>query len=260
MRVRSNIPLLRALFLLPLLLLLSACQPPPAANVAGFMLAQRLDSLPSPSLHQPPGALEGRVLAGGRPLAGAVVLVAERTGQAHTATSDAAGRYRIENIPADEYVVAAVAPGYVESALQNAWGGPAPLRVRSGAVTFPLSLQLTENPEGVLPGMTASIAIVTSTAKNVLYVPTTAIQGTGTSTDVQVMVDGTPHSTPVSIGLSTNASTEIVSGVQAGQVVVTGVVNPVASTGTTGGVGGLTGRTGLGGGGQGGFTGPRNGG
>ena len=83
------------------------------------------------------------MLAGDQPLPGAVVLVAERTGQAHTATSDAGGRYRIENIPADDYVVAAVAPGYVESALHNAWGGPAPLRVRSGQTTPAPDLQLS---------------------------------------------------------------------------------------------------------------------
>ena len=131
-----------SLLLLPLLLLLSACQPPPAANVAGYMLAQKLQSLPSSSRHQPAGAIEGRVVAGDRPLEGAVVLVAERTGQAHTATSDAAGRYRIENIPPDEYVVAAVAPGYAESALHNAWGGPVPVRVQSGQTTPAPDLQL----------------------------------------------------------------------------------------------------------------------
>jgi hypothetical protein len=116
----------------------------------------------------------------------------------------------------------------------------------SGAVTFPLSLALTTNPVGILPGMSASVAVVTATAKNVLYVPSTAIQGTSPSNTVQLMVNGAPQSTPVTIGLSTNASTEIISGVQAGQTVVTGVVNPTAAT-TTGGAGGLTGRTGLGG-------------
>ena len=131
-------------FLLPcFLLLLAACQPSPAANVAGYMLAQRLRSLPSPSLHQPAGAIEGRVVAAGRPLAGAVVLVAERTGQAHTATSDGDGRYRIENIPADDYVVAGVAPGHVETALHNTWGGPVPLRVQSGQTTQAPDLQLS---------------------------------------------------------------------------------------------------------------------
>ena len=117
----------------------------------------------------------------------------------------------------------------------------------SAAVTFPLSLALTENPAGILPGMTASIAIVTATAANVLYVPSTAIQGTSPSNSVQLMVDGAPQSVPVDIGLSTNSSTEIISGVQAGQTVVTGVVNPTAATTTPGGVGGLTGRTGIGG-------------
>ena len=133
----------RALLLPLFIILLSACQPPPAANVAGYMLAQHLQSLPNPSAALPPGAVEGRVLAGGRPLAGAVVLVAERTGEAHTATSDAAGHYRIENIPAEDYVVAAVAPGYVEAALHNAWDGPAPLRVRSGQTTQAPDLQLS---------------------------------------------------------------------------------------------------------------------
>ena len=69
---------------------------------------------------------------------------------------------------------------------------------------------------------------------------------------VQLLVNGTPLSQPVNVGLSTNSATEIISGVQAGQVVVTGVVNPTASTTTTGGVGGLTGRTGGFGGGTGG--------
>ena len=107
--------------------------------------------------------------------------------------------------------------------------------------------------------MTASIAIVTATAKNVLAVPTSAIQGTSPNNTVQVLTNGSPVSTPVNIGLSTNSTTEIISGVKVGDVVVTGVVNPIASTSSTGGVGGLTG----GGGGRssfGGGTGVRPGG
>lgn len=124
--------------LLSIALLLAACQPAPEANVLGYLLAERLDSLPSPTLDQPPGAIEGRVLAGGEPLAGATVLVAERTGQPHTARSGEDGRYRIEGVPADGYVVAAVAPGYAEGALHNLWGGPVSVEVRSGGtVTAP---------------------------------------------------------------------------------------------------------------------------
>lgn len=143
--VRYNALMLRApIYLLFLVgFFVSACQPAPEANVVGYMLARQLDSLPSPSVTQPRGAIEGRVLAGDQPLAGAVVLVAERTGQAHTARSDASGRYRIENVPADFYVLAAVAPGYSEAALRNAWGGPVPVQVTSGKTAQAPGLQLT---------------------------------------------------------------------------------------------------------------------
>jgi acetyl esterase/lipase len=128
--------------LFQIMFFVAACQPAPAANVAGYMLARQLDSLSSPSLAQPRGAIEGRVLAGDQPLASAVVLVAERTGQAHTAHSDAAGHYRIEDVPADFYVVAGVAPGYGEAAVHNAWGGPTPIHVSSGQTAQAPDLQL----------------------------------------------------------------------------------------------------------------------
>jgi macrolide-specific efflux system membrane fusion protein len=124
----------------------------------------------------------------------------------------------------------------------------------SAAVTFPLVLVLSTNPHGLLPGMTASVSIATASAVNVLSVPTTAIQGTTGANTVQLMRDGSPVSTPVNVGLSTNSTTEIISGVSNGDVVVTGVVNQAVSTttGTTsnrgggfgppgGGLGGLTG-------------------
>jgi acetyl esterase/lipase len=135
----------RTLLILLILLcwLPAGCQPAPEANVAGYLLAQQLGSLASPSLAEPRGAIAGRVVTDGKPLAGAVVLVAERTGRVHVAQSDATGDYRIEGVPADEYVVAAVAPGYAEAALQNVWGGPVPLQVSSGVTTLAPDLSLS---------------------------------------------------------------------------------------------------------------------
>jgi hypothetical protein len=123
-------------------LLLAACQPAPEANVLGYLLGQRLDSLRSPSLEGPPGTIEGRILAGGEPLPGATVLVAERTGQPHVAITGEDGRYRIAGLPADGYTVAAVAPGYVEAALHNLWGGPVTTQVRSGETATAPDLHL----------------------------------------------------------------------------------------------------------------------
>jgi acetyl esterase/lipase len=132
-------------FLIALLLmpLLGGCQPSPELNVGGYLLARQLDSLSSPSRSQPRGAIAGRVLtAAGAPLADAVVLVAERTGPVHTTRTGADGRYQIDGVPADSYVVAAVAPGFQEGALRNAWGGPFPLAVPSGGRTTAPDLHL----------------------------------------------------------------------------------------------------------------------
>jgi acetyl esterase/lipase len=133
------------------LLLVGGCQPAPELNAGGYLLARQLDSLDVPTRALPGGAIEGRITAGGKPLPGAVVLVAERTGTAHTARSDSRGRYRLEGIPADDYVVAAVAPGYAEGALQNAWGGPFPVRVPSGGTVQAPDLQLSPHAADAEP-------------------------------------------------------------------------------------------------------------
>jgi macrolide-specific efflux system membrane fusion protein len=118
----------------------------------------------------------------------------------------------------------------------------------SSVVTFPISLSLSALPAGLLPGMSAAVNITITSHANVLAVPTSAVGGTDSAPTVQILgVDGTPASTPVEIGLTTSQLTEIVVGLQVGQTVVTGVVNPQQTTGTTGG----NTRTGIGGAGGG---------
>ncbi len=118
-------------------LLLSGCQPAAEANVLGYLLARQLDSLTTPA-SSAAGAIEGRVREADGPIPGATVLVAERSGRAHTARTDAEGRYRIDGVPADGYTVASVAAGYGEAQLHNVWGGPVPVTVRRGeTVTAP---------------------------------------------------------------------------------------------------------------------------
>ena len=76
-------------------LVMAACQPAPQSNVVGYLLSKQMGTLANPNQAQPPGALEGRVLGpGAQPIAGATVLVAERTGTPHTARTNAAGHYR----------------------------------------------------------------------------------------------------------------------------------------------------------------------
>ena len=127
-------------------------------------------------------------------------------------------------------------------------------------VSFPVTISIKGAPATVRPGMTASITITIDSATNVLTVPAAALRGTAGSYSVLVMgtdakADAQPVSTPVVVGLVTNTTAEIKSGIAAGDVVVPGVNTPSTGTTTTAG-GGLNG-------GFGGFGGgtvrPRNG-
>ena len=67
---------------------------------------------PDPAV-QPHGALSGTVHdATGRPVTGAMVIVADRRGVAYRAVTDAAGRYRLEGVPAGAYRPVAAAAGH----------------------------------------------------------------------------------------------------------------------------------------------------
>ena len=121
---------------LPLLLLtaalFAACEPSPQANVIGYLIEQRLGGPVEPAPSVARGSLAGRVLSAGEPVAGASVLVATRTGTPFFARTGANGHYRIDNIPPGQYVPAAVAPDFEETALSGAFGLPYPITVRAG--------------------------------------------------------------------------------------------------------------------------------
>ncbi len=146
--------------------LITACKPTPTANVLDYMAADYLGTLRTPAPRMPGGILTGLVLDNGVPVAGATVLVAERTGAPHAAQTDAQGRYRIEQIPPGEYVPAAVAPTYDEVALEDSFGLPYLVTVRAGAITeAPAFTLLRHQPEPLPTPLTVATQLVlTSTA------------------------------------------------------------------------------------------------
>lgn len=166
-------------------------------------------------------------------------------------TSLSAGQKASVNFPA----LSASATGTVGTLPTAANSGTS-----SGAVTFPVTINLPHPPANLLPGMTAQISIVIAQRDNVLSVPTSALAGSTNAPTVQVLVAGKPVTRPVEIGLSTNSATEIIAGLTVGETVVTGEVNPTATTNNAGTGGGLGGAGGgfRGGGGLGGGGGFRN--
>ena len=122
-----------------------------------------------------------------------------------------------------------------------------------GVVSYPVTVSLTNVPATVRAGMTADVTITIDSATGVTTIPAAALRGTtGNYTVLILAADGTPTAQPVQVGLVTNTTAEIKSGLTVGQQVVTGVSTPQTGTTTTtqGGFGGFGGGAIPGGGGR----------
>ncbi len=96
-----------------------------------------------PAAGRPTGALAGAVRdAAGRPLPDASVVVADARGRAYSAVGDAEGRYRIEGVPAGNYLPLAVAAGH----RQGGAGGDRVATVRAGRTAGGVDFRLQPAP------------------------------------------------------------------------------------------------------------------
>ncbi|GAA1862259.1 hypothetical protein GCM10009836_48170 [Pseudonocardia ailaonensis] len=122
----------------------------------------------------------------------------------------------------------------------------------SGVAGYPVTLKVTGDASALHAGGSAQVAIVTSEVRDAVLVPTAAVRQAGGQASVMVDRNGTQVETPVTVGATDGARTQITRGIEAG----TQVVVPTGTTGTTGGArfggfGGGGGAGGFGGGGAG---------
>ncbi|MGA8530956.1 MAG: efflux RND transporter periplasmic adaptor subunit [Acidobacteriaceae bacterium] len=92
-----------------------------------------------------------------------------------------------------------------------------------GSTTVEIWVRI-ENPKGVLrPGTAVRVNVAGRTAPKALVVPSAAIvlASSGKSTVMAIGSDGVAHQTPVTTGIVDNGETQILSGLSAGQQVVT---------------------------------------
>jgi RND family efflux transporter MFP subunit len=106
---------------------------------------------------------------------------------------------------------------------------------QSGVVTYPVTVTLRGAPADARSGMSADVSITIASATDVVTVPASALQGSAGDYSVMTMgTDGTPQRVPVEVGLITNATAEIKSGLEAGTPVVIGTTADLIGTDTNG--------------------------
>lgn len=116
--------------------------------------------------------------------------------------------------------------------------------VTSGVVNYPVTIALDQPKtsasasasQQIRPGMTANVTIVVEQRDNILLVPNRAVKTTGKQKIVNVVVDGKPTSVNVTLGMSSDTQSEVVSGLNEGDVVQ--VLQTTTSTSGGGGFGG----------------------
>jgi RND family efflux transporter MFP subunit len=128
-----------------------------------------------------------------------------------------------------------------------------------GVVTYNVTIGFDTLDSRIRPNMSVSAKIITQVKQDVITVPNSALKTQGNATYVEVMNSGaqTPERRTIEIGAVNNTDTEIVSGINVGDNVVTQTIDPNAKTTTTSTAG--SGIPGLGGS-RGGFSGGRIGG
>ena len=92
-----------------------------------------------------------------------------------------------------------------------------------GVVSYGVDVALDAPPAGLRPGMSADITIVAASATNVLAIPSRALAGNAGAYTVRVVAaDGSVSTRSIEVGLVTSSLAEVKSGLQAGELVVTG--------------------------------------
>ncbi len=100
--------------------------------------------------------------------------------------------------------------------------------ITQGVVTYGVTISFDTQDERVRSGMSVSAAIITDVKTDALLVPNSAVKTNSAGKYVQILVNGAPNTVTVETGLANDTMTEIISGLNVGDTVITRTV-----TGTT---------------------------
>lgn len=113
--------------------------------------------------------------------------------------------------------------------------------VTQGVVTYNATISFDTLDPRIKPGMSVSASIITGVKQDVIIVPNSAVKTQGSANYVDVLNSGsTPTQVDVQVGAVNNTDSEITSGINVGDKVVTRTITPgtaTTSTSTSGGGG-----------------------
>jgi multidrug efflux pump subunit AcrA (membrane-fusion protein) len=92
----------------------------------------------------------------------------------------------------------------------------------SGVTSYPAVIKLDTAVQNLYANMSVTANIITETKHDVVLVPSSAITTQNGVSTVRLMKDGSPVSTEIAIGLTSDSQTEITSGISEGAVLMTG--------------------------------------
>ena len=104
--------------------------------------------------------------------------------------------------------------------------------VSSGVTSYPAVIGLDAEAPEILPNMSVNAKIITSVVNDVILISSTAIQTTNGESMVKVLKDGQVSQVVVEIGEANDTQTAVISGLNEGDVIITGVIASTNSKAT----------------------------
>ena len=100
----------------------------------------------------------------------------------------------------------------------------------SNVVTYNVVISFDSLDERIRPQMSVSAEIITNSKQDIIIVPSSAIKTQNGGSYVQVMKNGTPENRKVELGIANDTNTEITSGLNVGDEVITQTINSSTSS------------------------------
>ncbi len=107
--------------------------------------------------------------------------------------------------------------------------------VSQGVVSYNVKIIFDVQDERIKPGMSASANIILSIKPDVLVAPSLAVKSQNGASYVEILVSGAPQTKNVEVGSSNDTMTEIISGLNEGDEVVTQKITTGAASVSAGG-------------------------